>query len=886
MFRPATTRTIAASLVTAALFSCSSGLDSETPRSSVPVPPASGNIATGLFWGFDLVSPSGDRASIEEHAVLSAIIQGGSNAPDRQVAFYAFTTDAAADNAAGTGTSAFLDRTGAPDANGVEDVFIAAVVEEDVDISAFSFSLAGKFRHPRCVNCHSLSAEPGFTSGPPSTVFQESTHPTVEGVAAPQPGSGAFQNTNEGSCLTCHESVLDTLTVEGSALGSGWRNPSREIDGDFRLMTTAQLAERARRSPEDHFSNDRRLAWAFESAMLPSRSTINGPFTAADDDQDGTVEPFDSDGRRRPAPGGLTAFLAEIDAFERGTNATDTRAAIADVRAVSLTPLGSTGNAAAFEPALAYVPTPNFPAGGSGVVGTLYVVFTSSATDLSALATSGLRQVYRARIDVVVGSSGQIDLDHQGVELVSTNAAGTSEGDGPSGAPTISTLGDSAGERIAFISNASDLGAPGGVGRIFVRDLAAGEIALVSSNLDSCTEPSIDPTGRVVAFTTADTLTVPPPGVSDTNGVADVYFTRLSANGPLAAESNFPQRASQTNGDAAESDSGASGRPSVTLLGEDAILVAFESASALDARGGFEGTPAGTPTNVFVHSFTGLPTAAVRGTFQASLSRATDGSKALPNGSSRRPSFPGRADRLVFETDADNLETRFLMEPDPAFNTFSSKSSDENSGADLVSVPLGGILDGSASGRVVGISVSSPGIYGDKETYLPATGPVIPAELRGGFVVAGLTLARNLGASDNHIGLNESEHTPWLSFVADSPAAPRSLFEQTTRFLRSRCLVCHNGIGSPPFPLNLSGDDDAIFASLTGPSAERDCGGGTTSPYVVAGDSGNSLLYEVLLGPVDDCGPGLMPQGSTSPLPASETDVVKDWIDAGAQRRD
>ena len=883
MIRPATIRTIAASAVIAALFSCSSGLDSETPRSSAPVPPASGNIATGLFWGFDLVSPSGDRASIEDHAVLSAIVQGGGNAPDRQVAFYAFTTDAAADNAAGMGASAFLDRTGAPDANGVEDVFVAAVVEEDVDISAFSFSLAGKFRHPRCVNCHSLSAEPGFTSGPPTTVFQGSTHPTVDGVTAPQPGSGAFQSTNEGSCVTCHESVLDTLTVEGSALGRGWRNPSREVDGDFRLLTTAQLADRVRRSPEDHFSNDRRIAWAFESAALPSRSMIDGPSIAADEDHDGTVEPFDSDGRRRPAPGGLAAFLAEIDAFERGTNATDTRAAIADVRAVSLTPGGTTGDAAALEPALAYVPTPNFPAGDPGVVGTLYVVFTSSATDLSALANSGLRQVYRARIDVVVGSSGQIGLEHQGVELVSTNAAGTAEGNGTSGSPTISTLGDSAGERIAFVSNASDLGAPGGVGRVFVRDLATGETALISSSLDSCTEPSIDPTGRVVAFTSADTLAVPPPGVSDTNGVADVYFTRLAADGPLAAENNFPQRASQTNGDPAEADDDPSGRPSVALLGEDSILVAFESESALDVRGGFEGTPSGSPTNVFVHSFTGIPTAAVRGTFQASLSRATDGSKVLPNGASRRPSFPGRADRLVYETDADNLETRFLLEPDPAFSTFSSKSSDENSAADLVSVPLGGILDGSASGRVVGISVSSPGIYGDKETRIPATGPVVPAELRGGFVVAGLTLARNLGASDNHVGLNESEHTPWLSFVADSPAAPRSLFEQTTRFLRSQCLSCH---GDGTFGINLGGDDDAIFASLTGPSAFRDCGGSVTFPYVVPGDSANSLLYQTLLGPVACNNLGLMPQGASSPLPASETDVVRDWIDAGAQRRD
>ena len=429
-----------------------------------------------------------------------------------------------------------------------------------------------------------------------------------------------------------------------------------------------------------------------------------------------------------PRLGGLAAFLAEIDAFDRGTNATDTRAAIADVRVVSLTPGGRPETQLPSSPR-SHTCRPRTPLVASGVVGTLYVVFTSSATDLSALANSGLRQVYRARIDVVVGASGQINLEHQGVELVSTNAAGTGEGNGTSSSPR-SARWATAPESASHSSRTRAIWAPRAAwAALLVRDLATGETALASSNLDSCTDASIDPTGRVVAFTSADTLAVPPPGVSDTNGVADVYFTRLAADGPLAAENNFPQRASQTNGDPAEADDDPSGRPSVALLGEDSILVAFESESALDARGASrERRPVRRPTSSSTPS-RGSPAPRSAGpSRRASRAPRTAASRSR-TAPPRRPSFPGRADRLVFETDADNLETRFLLDPDPAFSTFSAKSSDENDGADLVSVPLGGILDGSASGRVVGISVSSPGIYGDKETRLPATGPVIPAEL-------------------------------------------------------------------------------------------------------------------------------------------------------------
>jgi hypothetical protein len=137
--------------------SCSSGLNTPEACSVSPVGSTSGNVTTGLFFGFPLTSPGGARASVDDQALAAARIPGMSAAGDLDIAFYAFETDAAADDAGAPGARRFLDRDGISDSNGVGDVFVAAVVKEEVDEAAFSYSLAGKFRHARCANCHSVA---------------------------------------------------------------------------------------------------------------------------------------------------------------------------------------------------------------------------------------------------------------------------------------------------------------------------------------------------------------------------------------------------------------------------------------------------------------------------------------------------------------------------------------------------------------------------------------------------------------------------------------------------------------------------------------------------------------------------------------------------------
>lgn len=866
---------------------CSSGLDSDVSCSATPVGSASGNVTTGLFWGFDLKDPAGAPAVVEDQAIAGAIIPGVNPSGDRHVAFYAFATDAAADDAGTPGEGRRLDRLGLADSNGQSDVFLAAVVQERVDQNAFSYSLAGKFRHPRCVNCHSVVKEPGFASNPLSTVFAQSTHPTVEGVQAPQPGSGRFQNTQETSCLTCHESALDALGFEGHALGSGWRNPSLSANADFRLFRTSQLADAARSAPANHFDQDRRVTWALDTAFLPSRSVINGPFSAADDDHDGVLEPFDSDGRRRAVPGGSSAFFAEVDSFLCGDGADDTRRAIADHRLVSRSISNSAPDAGASEPDIAFVANSAFNPTLGGVSGTVYVAYSSTSTDIDSRATGGIRQIYRAAFEVVVGTdgpSGSVRLRYQGTDLVTTDGAGTAAGNADSSSPSISSLpsaalASNAGARIAFVSDAANLGSTGGPGAVHLSDLSTGEIIRVNDVLIECTEPSIDPTGQVVAFVTAEADLTPPTGVLDTNGVADVYFMRVSSSGMLAAEANFPQRASRSNGDPGESETAPCTEPDVSVSNEGTVLVAFTSGSELDANG-IE--PSGTPaaTNVFVHAYTGIPgNSPERSTRQASLSRSLEGTLQFPDGASRHPSFPGRGDRLVFETDATNLDSAFTMPPDPEFGVFTSKSGDENSGPDIVMTTLAGIVDGSASARTVALSVSPAGAFGDGSTLAPVASGFVSGVDTGQVLVAGLTLSRNLGAADNHAGLTPLEPTPWMSFAVDTAAAPTSRFERTSSVLRSRCMPCHAPGGSNAAPFSLGADDSALFTALT--TLTRNCP--TPTSYVVPNDADASLIVQVMEG--STCSLAQMPQGLAA-VPQSLVDVVRDWIDNGALQND
>ncbi len=868
--------------------SCSSGLETETPCIAAPVPSVSGNVTTGLFFGFEPLSPSGGLALYQQLTLAAGIIPGVTAESDQHVAFYGFTSEAVANNAGPSGAGNRLDRDGSADLNDTADVFVAAVVQERIDTRAFSYSLAGKFRHPRCVNCHAVSKEPGFGATPVSTVFHESTHPTVEGVQAPQPGQGRFQNTNENSCLTCHEAVLDAGAPNGGGpLTSGWRNPSTSFDGDFRILSTAALASKARGAPPGHFADDRRVNWALSDATLPSRTVINGTFTAADDDHDGIVEPFDSDNRRRAVPGGRSMFQAEIDAFLCGGGPNDTRGALVDVllasRAGDQTPNASSGN-----PDVAYVPDSAFDPSVGGVAGTVYTVYESAATDIDPLATAGTLQVYRSSIDVFVSASGAIDMRYVGTELVSTNAAGTQAGNGDCFDPVISSLpsapgATNAGQRVAFLSDANNLGPSGGTQRVYVHDLDSNVVALAGGTMDDCRALAMDPTGRVVAFTSPDVSTAV--GVNDTNGVSDVYFARISSTATAALESNFPQRASRTNGVGGETDSGGSFFPDIILDpselvdGEERILVAFNSTSILDARGIDPGGST-VSANIFVHAFAGLPALSPqRGTFQVSLGRSVTGELVFPDDRSNEPVFPGRADRLVFSTQATNLDSAFLLPPDPDFGTFTFKSGDENGSVDIMMASLGGILDGSTSARVEALSVSPAGAFGDGSTAAPVAASFGANDAAGGMIVGGLTTSRNLGTEDVRPPF-DGVSVPWISFVRDAAPPPSSQFDRVSSMLRNRCAPCHATGGANAAPFGLGSDDDALFDSLI--NGTRSCSG-TPTPYVMPGVPDMSLIVGVMEG--GTCGLARMPQGQGA-VPDDLIQIVRDWITSGAPRND
>lgn len=868
---------------------CSSGLETETNCIAAPVPSLSGNVTTGLFFGFEPRLPGSTTLAIyQQPAIAAGVIPGVTPESDQHVAFYGFTTLASADNAGAPGAGNRLGRDGTADMNGVNDVFVAAVVQERVDTRAFSYSLAGKFRHPRCVNCHSVSKEPGFGATPVSTVFHASAHPTVEGVQAPQPGQGRFQNTNENSCLTCHEAVLDAGAPEGGGpLTSGWRNPKTSASADFRVLSTAELADRARRAPAGHFEDDRRVNWALADATVPSLSIINGPFGAADDDHDGIVEPFDSDNRRRAVPGGRAMFQAEIDAFLCGGGPDDTRGALADVvlasRAGDQAP-----NAASDNPDIAYVPDSSFDPAVGGVAGSLYTVFESAATDIDPLATSGTLQVYRSAINVVVSASGAISLIYRGVQLVSTNAAGSEAGNGDSFDPVISSLPSApgaanAGQRVAFLSDANNLGPNGGLQRVYVHDLDSNVVVRAGSTMDNCRGLAMDPTGRVLAFSSTDVSSAL--GVSDSNGVSDVYFTRISSGPSAALESNFPQRASRTNGVGGESDEGISVSPDIILDpselvdGEERILIAFNSSSILDARG-IDPSGATVASNVFVHAFAGLPASGPqRGTFQVSLGRSITGELVYPDDLSGEPTFPGRPDRLVFSTDSTNLDSAFLMPPDPDFGTFTFKSGDENGETDIMMANLGGILDGSASARVTALSVSPAGAFGDASTSRPIATTFGSNDASGAMVVGGLTTSTNLGVADVRaapLGIA----VPWMSFVRDAAPLPSSQFDRVSSMLRNRCAPCHAVGGANAGGFGMGADDDALFFELLNDS--RSCSG-TPTPYVMPGLPDMSLIVQAMEGPT--CNMVRMPQGSAA-VPDDLIQIVRDWIASGAPRND
>lgn len=86
------------------------------------------------------------------------------------------------------------------------------------------------------------------------------------------------------------------------------------------------------------------------------------------------------------------------------------------------------------------------------------------------------------------------------------------------------------------------------------------------------------------------------------------------------------------------------------------------------------------------------------------------------------------------------------------------------------------------------------------------------------------------------------------------------------------CIVCHSS-GGGLCGFEIPNDAASAFTAIVSAPSNFCCPNQT---YVIPGDSANSLLYQKLTNPA--CG-GTMPSFGTF---AGDTDVIRDWIDAGA----
>ena len=178
---------------------CSSGLGNNLPTT----PPSTSNGSDNLPTGFDLGLAPTDP--VAEPAVAGLVIPAYGSFPKRELVLLGFSTAAAANDGDGNGSPISRDTT--TDGNAASDVFVAAVSAVDIETRAFSQSLAGKFRHPRCTTCHSMQAAT-------TQAFVSSPLPH----AGPPPGP-TFPNNDPATCVPCHVNST-TFPVEG------WQAPA------------------------------------------------------------------------------------------------------------------------------------------------------------------------------------------------------------------------------------------------------------------------------------------------------------------------------------------------------------------------------------------------------------------------------------------------------------------------------------------------------------------------------------------------------------------------------------------------------------------------------------------------------------------------------------
>lgn len=692
-----------------ALGSCSSGLGNNLPA---PAPAPTGTNAN-LPLGVDLgVTPS---SAVVEPTVAGVVVPAIGSQAARDVVLLAFASAAAANDADGAGNP--LSRDTVTDGNGASDVFVAAICAQDVETRAFSQSLAGKFRHPRCATCHSLQT-------PGSLAFLS----TVEGHAGPLPGAGFPANAPE-TCAPCH--VISTQFPV-----PGWQAPPASFD--LRSKTVAQLAEAATRVPideDEHFVTDPRVLWALDSGVLPQVGGRNG---RADDDHDGVLEPEDSDGQLRTVPGGSAQFLEEIEHWRASGEVVTTAAAVKDVTLVSRANGGgglAASNGASSAPRVVWVPNGSFnptnasTAAASNPVGTLYVVYESTGSNIAGTDGNGVGDVYRAAIELraeedangnaLAGGLNLRYLDGQSV-LCSAITGTTTAGNGASSKPVI---GGAAAQTVAFQSLATNLigGFTDGNGAgsdVFVRRIGLNTTLLASHQLGanatggngSSESPALDPTGVIVAFESDASDLI----ATDTNGVRDVFQTQIDGSAP------FTKVRASVTANGAEATGGGSSAASVHRTGTR-VRVAFQSAATNLANGLV------AATNVYLWD-------SDSGNSTLLNQRITPTGSAIGNGSARAPAIAADGGIVAFESDATNIDVEVPNDGNRATDVFL---------VETAPLTTGNVLPFRASLTVTTLSDA------DGASTRPVVGSFAGSANYQTGVLAFTTAATNLGTSDS-----------------------------------------------------------------------------------------------------------------------------------------
>lgn len=710
---------------------CSSGLGNNLPNDGVPTTAASSNQPVGFDLGVTLTSPP------VQPAVAGLVIPPIGATPQREIVLLGFATVAAADDADGSGTD--LSRDAVTDTNAASDVFVAAICAQDIETRAFSQSLAGKFRHPRCTTCHSMQAAT-------TTAFVSATAIGFP-HQGPPPGP-TFPNNDPATCVPCH--VTSTLFPVPT-----WQAPAASFD--MRTDTVVQLVDRANRIPAgdlEHFVSDARVLWALDSGILPQVGGNNG---VADDDQDGIDEPEDRDGTPRTVPGGSVNFLREIEEWiASGRQVSAGVPAVKDVTLASRATGGTAApNGASSRPKLLWVPNATFnptssaTAAASNPIGTLVVVYESTAGNIAGTDGNGVSDVFRATFalraeqDPVTGaaSTGGLNLVYVSTELVSAVDVTTTAGNGAS---TNASVGGATGEVVAFQSLAIDLvtGITDGNGAsdVFVRRTTTNATVLLSQSTggaqtgDGASDsPSLDATGVAIAFSSAATDVV----AGDTNAARDVFHARVDTGAP------FTRVRSSVTATGAEGTGGASTAPTVHVTGAGRIRVAFEStmtnlAPSLTAA-----------SNVFLFdSATGFTTLLNQ--------RVSAVSSAVGDGSARGPVITSDGSAVVFESDATNIDVL--------------RANDDNNATDIFVVETAQVASGKVLPFRISMTAADAGDANGSSTGVVAGSFTGSTLFPVGFV-AYTTAATNLGTADG-TNLMVSFLSETSGVLADFTATP------------------------------------------------------------------------------------------------------------------